>query len=212
MNRCPPWNAQVTSDREPRLVRAADLAYHDVQNRASRSLISFDDPRSWHFRMFWWHVPLDYYAGNYRQNDPSRPCLGVNVHVDGVAGSDYRQVLSDLRTLIADIRNELSAFEVRWSRLSPQQRTLHFALILGSLVGRFIQIHPFLDGNGRVSRLIWAWGLLRFGVPIQARICPRPSTTQYGDIMAECMRGEYRPLVLTIIEHLGTYPLRQQTS
>ncbi|MDA1050309.1 MAG: FAD-dependent oxidoreductase [Planctomycetota bacterium] len=72
-----------------------------------------------------------------------------------------------------------------------------------------IQIHPFLNGNGRASRILWAWGLVRFGVPIQGRIHLRPDPP-YNDVMREAMRGNYGPLALQILQHLSVHSPAQQ--
>jgi hypothetical protein len=107
------------------------------------------------------------------------------------------------------VQAELRSLEVTWPLLVPNDRALKLAHILAHLVGRFIQIHPFLDGNGRTSRLVWAWGLLRFGLPIQARIAPRPGFP-YSVIMQSCMQGDFAPLTLHVLHHLAAVKAPQQ--
>jgi hypothetical protein len=101
-------------------------------------------------------------------------------------------------------RLSISQAELRWPDMRPQERANRLALILATLIGRFIQIHPFLNGNGRISRLLWAWGLLRFGVPIQCRIHPRPQPP-YGDVMGAAMHGDFGPLALLILRHFAEH-------
>jgi Fic family protein len=47
-----------------------------------------------------------------------------------------------------------------------QQRDLHPALVIGAFVLDFTCIHPFLDGNGRLSRLLTLLGLYRSGYSV----------------------------------------------
>jgi hypothetical protein len=66
-----------------------------------------------------------------------------------------------------------------------------------------------MNGNGRVSRLVWAWGVFRYGLPVQCRISPRPGHP-YGHLMSEAMRGRFGPLALHILSAIGNQPLSRQ--
>lgn len=48
-------------------------------------------------------------------------------------------------------------------RDSFENKTLHPLLIIGVFIVVFLAIHPFQDGNGRLSRIITTWFLLRSG-------------------------------------------------
>ena len=52
---------------------------------------------------------------------------------------------------------------VAWTREALEARTLHPLLVIGVFVVRFLAIHPFRDGNGRLSRAITTLLLLRAG-------------------------------------------------
>ena len=152
--------------------------------------------------MFAEQVPLDYYAGNYRQVDADRPCLNTDVQVAGIPGVPAARVLFEVERLFAELRRHLTRFELSWATLSPRERRTRLAIILGALIGRFIQVHPFVNGNGRISRLVWAWGLIRFNVPPQVRIRKHPEDPEYDHVMASAMTGDFAPLALYILEHM----------
>ena len=156
--------------------------------------------------MFSSHVPIGYYAGNFRQVNPSFPCLNCDVGVDGIPGSSPDCVGRDIALLFQELQRVTAGFQTAWPELAPEKRALHLAIILGYMVGRFIQIHPFLNGNGRISRLLWAWGLWRFGVPAQVRVRRHPENPTYNSIMAKAMRGDFNPLALFILSHLSQFP------
>ena len=52
---------------------------------------------------------------------------------------------------------------VSWARGQQEARTLHSLLIIAIFVVVFLEIHPFQDGNGRLSRVLTTLLLLRAG-------------------------------------------------
>jgi Fic family protein len=52
---------------------------------------------------------------------------------------------------------------VRWLDKARQEESLHPLLLVGVFVAWFLAIHPFQDGNGRLSRVLTTLLLLRFG-------------------------------------------------
>jgi len=76
---------------------------------------------------------------------------------------------------------------VAWFIKADRERSLHPLLLIGSFIVVFLAIHPFQDGNGRLSRVLTTLMLLRAGyghVPfsslesmhrgIQRRLLSRP--------------------------------------
>ena len=52
---------------------------------------------------------------------------------------------------------------IDWTRTSLYQGALHSLLVVGVFVAVFLAIHPFQDGNGRLSRILTTLLLLRAG-------------------------------------------------
>ncbi len=52
---------------------------------------------------------------------------------------------------------------VRWANDALESKRLHHLLVIGIFVVCFLAIHPFQDGNGRLSRILTALLLLRCG-------------------------------------------------
>jgi Fic family protein len=52
---------------------------------------------------------------------------------------------------------------VDWAREALEARQLHFLLIIAIFIVVFLEIHPFQDGNGRLSRILTTLLLLRAG-------------------------------------------------
>jgi Fic family protein len=52
---------------------------------------------------------------------------------------------------------------VEWAAEKEKDRSLHPLLVIGVFVVVFLEIHPFQDGNGRLSRILTTLMLLRAG-------------------------------------------------
>ncbi|NES00726.1 MAG: Fic family protein [Symploca sp. SIO1B1] len=50
-----------------------------------------------------------------------------------------------------------------WTRDAFEEKLLHPLLIIGIFIVQFLAIHPFQDGNGRLSRVLTTWLLLKSG-------------------------------------------------
>jgi len=58
---------------------------------------------------------------------------------------------------------QLMAELVEWYKAERKQRTLHALLIITIFIVVFLEIHPFQDGNGRLSRILTTLLLLQAG-------------------------------------------------
>lgn len=52
---------------------------------------------------------------------------------------------------------------IRWTNQCLEEKTIHPLLAIGAFVVRFLAVHPFQDGNGRLSRILTTLLLLRSG-------------------------------------------------
>ena len=129
----------------------------------------------------------------------------MNVGVGDAPAVQYEKVPSFMHMLLFAFKKKIQQIEFAWDELSSRERAMHVATHAAYLIGQFIRIHPFINGNGRISRVIWAWCLARFGVPLQCRISTRP-VEPYARLMGEAMRGNSQPLALRILAHLERHP------
>jgi len=71
------------------------------------------------------------------------------------------------RTIFATTDPALVASEMKelvgWTNETLKQKTIHQLIVIGSFIYDFLSIHPFQDGNGRLSRLISTLLLLKNG-------------------------------------------------
>eukprot|EP00913_Durusdinium_trenchii_P019516 g18346.t1 len=165
---CPDWDEDIPPERIDEFATELRAVIHVVQEVACKELLSVAEIRRWHRSLFKQFVPLEYYAGEFRQQHATRICLAVDVSVGGVAGYRYHDVSAAMNSAIEDCRKQIARIDVQWSRLDRRRQALAVATATAGVIGQFIRIHPFINGNGRLSRLIWRWALLRFGVPPQA--------------------------------------------
>src|SRR5690606_32615401 len=69
------------------------------------------------------------------------------------------------RTIFATTEPALVAGEmqelIEWTNRQFEEKSIHPLIIIGNFIYDFLSIHPFQDGNGRLSRLLTTLGLLQ---------------------------------------------------
>ena len=80
---------------------------------------------------------------------------------------------------------------IKWFRKNA--RDLHAIELAALIHHKFVNIHPFFDGNGRVSRLIMNVILLREGYPLSVVL--KNDRKRYYDTLAKADEGDYTSFV-----------------
>ena len=120
----------------------------------------------------------DQNAGIYRN---------TNVIIAGAehTPSDFIHVLSEMENLIRWYQNEAQ-------ELHPVERA-------GRVHAGFVKIHPFIDGNGRTSRLLMNLELMKAGFP--AAVLPVEKRLEYYNALEQAhTQNNYQPFLSLIIE------------
>ncbi len=89
---------------------------------------------------------------------------------------------------------------VDWYRTEEAAPTLHPVALAAEFHYRFVCIHPFDDGNGRMSRLLMNLILLRHGYPMT--VIKAADRNRYLAALAEADAGEPEPFLRFIIENV----------
>ncbi|AMJ66805.1 Fic family protein [Hymenobacter sp. PAMC 26628] len=89
---------------------------------------------------------------------------------------------------------------VDWYRQETENSELHPVALAAEFHYRFVRIHPFDDGNGRMSRLLMNLILLRHGYSIT--VIKAADRNRYLATLAEADAGEPEPFLRFIIENV----------
>ncbi len=163
--------------------------------------------RAWHRDAFSGVVPLAYYAGNFRRLDRKYPCLAAYAHVGGQSGAPPERVEALMREFDDWLGAELATLEARGPVVSDDESALLVADIVGTAIARFVHIHPFMNGNGRTSRMLWKVLLHRLGFqPPAFSVVHRPAEPGYAAAMSAAMRNDYAPSVRLVLRALSRGP------
>ena len=81
----------------------------------------------------------------------------------GLFDADGKKIGVVFKTVPAYLAPKQTQELVRWTSEAMEQKKYHPLLIIGSFVIEFLNIHPFQDGNGRLSRILTNLLLLKFG-------------------------------------------------
>ena len=118
-------------------------AYDYIYNITEKEGLAEEDILSLH-RLFYQQIDAEK-AGHYRN---------VNVYISG-----SRYAVAAVSKIPAEMQKL-----VKW--YNDNEKILHPVELAATLHQRFVYIHPFVDGNGRVARLLMNLALLRNGYTI----------------------------------------------
>jgi len=201
---CPKWVNDEDSTL-PGIAQAASafLNFMDRQNPKGY-LLTHGDIRSWHKKLFEKAVPVPYYAGYYRQVDRDKPCLNGEVEVNGVFGAPVAEVEQLMHKFSEDLETMTRATDAYLASPRSSQVRIRVAAQMAAFAGgRIIQIHPFVNGNGRMARLAMDFFLHRY-LGHTPFFIDRPKNPNYGAASAAAMQtGNFGPLYQYIVELLA---------
>ncbi len=192
---CPQWHKPESEAQLASVVQGMNVVTRFILKRAGDLVIDHGQLRDWHGTVFSHVVPLSYYAGNYRSANPARPCLAQQVHIGPYTGLDYHLVSAEMRKFSGQMRTYIAQTDAYLRRApSVMNKTASCLQLAAWTVGRFIQVHPFLNGNGRISRLLANYMFVRYGLGLaHFDILPRPAG-DYSAVMQGCMTGDFSGL------------------
>lgn len=121
-------------------------------------------------------------------------------HVDPIEGGHYRRTQVYVGGHVppgpGDLTNLMGRFE-QWLN-SPQAQSMHPVRLSALAHYKLVHIHPFIDGNGRTSRLLMNTILMRSGYP--PVIIPKHQRHKYYDFLQLANEGDTRPFVRFIAD------------
>ncbi|XP_017048406.1 protein adenylyltransferase Fic [Drosophila ficusphila] len=121
-------------------------------------------------------------------------------HVDPIEGGEFRRNQVYVGGHIPPGPGDLSLLMQRFQRWlnSEQSSTLHPVNYAALAHYKLVHIHPFIDGNGRTSRLLMNTLLMRAGYP--PVIIPKNQRSKYYHYLKLANEGDIRPFVRFIAD------------
>jgi len=198
---CPQWPEPEPLNKLPSVVAGLAEYYKFIISACKRRyILGHGDIKTYHAKVFHDVVPLSYYAGNYRCDDPSKPCLKREVHVNGIFGETYSTVPGSMSNFSVELHDlVVQTDQYLNSSISPTERAQAVAQLGAMAMARFICIHLFLNGNGRMGRMLVNFVFKRYGYKMpfaQAQI--RPREPEYGQASAAAMGTSWSPALLYV--------------
>ena len=150
-------------------------AFNELLELAKSNTINEENIKNLH-KIFYAKIDSDN-AGNYRQ----KPVI--------VTGADVNFPLPK------ELNDKMQEFISKLPQLKQDLHTVEYAAMVHAL---FVNIHPFIDGNGRVARLIMNLVLLQGGYNIT--IIPPVVRADYIRALQDSNHNNYRPFINFISE------------
>ena len=175
-----------------------DAAVHDDAVR--RVTPTLKRMREWHTVMMQGLDAEDpAYVGRFR-GTPGYPALAEDVEIAGILGTPYANVNVEVQAFESRVRAVVAALDAMYPTPEALDDDGSKAVIeLAAYAhAEWVRIHPFINGNGRTSR-IWANLIMqRYGMPPVLAMRPRPSGRDYAGSASACMNRDWAPLAAYI--------------
>ncbi len=150
-------------------------AFNELIELAKSNIITEENIKNLH-KIFYAKIDFDN-AGKYRQ----KPVIVTGADIDFPLPSELDYKMQEFISKLPQLKTELHAVE--------------YAAMIHAL---FVNIHPFIDGNGRVARLIMNLALLQTGYNIT--IIPPVVRADYIRGLQASNHNEFQPFINFISE------------
>jgi Fic family protein len=124
------------------------------------------------------------YAGRYRD---------VEVYI---SGSTYTPPLPGK---LPDLMLEFS----RWMVDRQERKDLHPVKLAAQAHFKLVDIHPFIDGNGRTARLLMNFILMKYGYPIAVFECETEKRKAYYSALDLGHKGDLSPFEAMVAQYVN---------
>ena len=150
-------------------------AFNELLELAKSNTITEENIKNLH-KIFYAKIDSDN-AGNYRQ----KPVIVTGADVDFPLPKELNDKMQEFISKLPQLKQDLHAIE--------------YAAMVHAL---FVNIHPFIDGNGRVARLIMNLALLQNGYNIT--IIPPVVRADYIRALQDSNHNNFQPFINFISE------------
>lgn len=194
---CPSWEYDNNPRKDEVLYQRVASVLRDLKSAVADPLNFSVDSRPFHRFLFEELAPAAcaYYAGHYRGE--AYRCLryhSVGIKSDPRVGAPPDYVIGFMQQLALEIQRGIIQLD-SLAPSSPDELLKRVVRLACSVLEMFLRIHPYVNGNGHIGRLIVSAVLGRFGFwPRGWRIHPRPMNFAYVYFIREYRDGNKEPL------------------
>lgn len=168
-----------------------------LKHARARKTPTADLVKAWHTEMLeGLDVPDADYVGRFRGEAPLEH---IGVHVGHCWGAAPGKVADAVDDFLAELKDALAKLDeaVPAGGIPGTDDALEAVLTTAALAhAKWVEIHPFANGNGRTARLWANWVLMRYGIPPFVRLRPRPEGLPYAAAARQALcAGDYEPTI-----------------